>query len=102
MKWYQRLLAYVLSVPVTVFWVCVVVAFLTVSGCATYDAEERAYRDAIDAENWRMCELVYQQAGASTYHRDHEHNHRVRWDDIKKDLMDNRCKVLLGDYWAEY
>lgn len=98
------------------------IAFVVLQGCAATDLtdlteeELKAYEDeqfrreynrGIDADNWRMCEKLYDQIGASTVHVDHQHDRRrrgrVRHWEIKSDLMYNECRRLLGrEYWAEH
>lgn len=76
--------------------------FLIFLGCATtITPEEREWREAIDAENWKMCEYAYQKAGRPTIHY-HLHGHHVRSWMIRDDLGDNHCKSVLGKYWIEY
>ena len=75
------------------------------AGCAsTLTPEEREYQQAIDLENWVMCEKVYEQYGKWTIHRDHSHTRARPYPRgfVKQDLADNNCRKVLGEYWAEY
>jgi len=81
-------------------------------GCAELtelEREERDWRRVIDKENWEMCELVYKQSGAPTWHIGHVHSRTGRPQSLqaeahnnKSDLITNRCKSILGDYWIKY
>ena len=93
--------------------IVIVLLALLMAGCATTLTEEeqqekafeREWKRGIDAENWRMCELMYKQAGKQTLHVDHQHNRRgpPRHWEIKSDLMYNQCRMYLKkEYWAEY
>lgn len=79
------------------------------SGCAELtqaQKEQRTWKDGIDAENWQMCKLAYEQAGVPTLHMDH--SHRVPTGSIqdrfntKSDLTINQCRFVLGEYWVDY
>lgn len=72
------------------------------------ELEARDYRRAIDKENWRVCELAYKQAGRYTVHTEHIHDSNGNprglpeiWA-VKRDLADNNCRMMLGEYWADY
>ena len=79
---------------------------LVIIGCSTtLTDEERLWRQGIDAENWAMCEMAYQQWSIPTYHKDHVHNIKrgpVKPYYIHSDLIWNSCKRAVGDYWIEY
>lgn len=88
-------------------------AILLAGGCASTLTEEqqqekewdREWKQGIDAENWRMCELMYKQAGKGTLHVDHQHDRRgpPRHWEIRSDLMYNQCQMHMKDeYWSEY
>ncbi len=88
---------------------------ILMAGCASTltEEEQQAKADAtewkkgIDYENYRMCMLMYDQAGVQTIHIDHQHDRRSkkrgpRWSDVKSDLMYNECRRHLKEYWADY
>ncbi len=98
------------------------IVFVVLQGCATTDRSEmteqelkvyddeqfrQEYNRGIDFENWRMCQKMYDQAGKSTLHMDHQHNRRHRgryrhWE-VKSDLMYNECRrYLKKEYWADH
>lgn len=77
-------------------------------GCATTDPEQAEWDRAMDYENWRTCMAVYEQLGAYSVHYDHSHNGKhkrsvPRWEDVKRDLLDNNCRTILrqAGLWAE-
>lgn len=100
-------------------WTGVVIAILVYTlmlsillfagGCAsnTLSEEEleiRQYNEQASVENWNLCEQIYAYAGQVTWHKGHTHankGRRVRLDDVRQDLLDNRCRQVLGDYWIE-
>ena len=70
-------------------------AFIGLLGCASREPEDAAWRKGIDAENWRLCQQVYAQSRVPlTVDGD--------WNDTKKNLVLNRCRSVLGKYWATY
>lgn len=85
------------------------VSMLILSGCAgeplTEDELfERDYKRAMDLENWAACEKAYNDQGRPTWHMDHRHGERdrIRQWMIKKDLIDNNCRAILGkERWAK-
>lgn len=97
------------------------IVFVVLQGCATTDRSEmteqelKAYDDeqfrqeynrGIDAENWRLCQKLYNQAGKGMLHVDHQHTRRDRgrvrpWM-IRSDLMYNQCRRYLRDYWIDH
>jgi len=71
--------------------------------------EVRMWRDGIDAENWEMCELAYRNSGVPTMHYDHTHDkfrgimtESSRKAAIRSDLLANRCRSSLKDWWIDY
>ena len=63
---------------------------------------EREYNEGIDKANWVVCTKKYLQQGEPTYHKGHTHDRsRVRPIDVRFDLIDNNCKRILGDSWAD-
>lgn len=87
---------------VTIWLLCCLVIVL--AGCATGKTEEGEWREQVDRANWANCEALYARAGVPTQHR---HLHRDRYpfpkrEDYWDDLLDNACKVNLGDEWIEY
>lgn len=76
-------------------------------GCSTLTIEQieaRDWKQSIDRENWELCDKAYRQHSKATIHLDHQHGKRDRikhWM-IKSDLLQNNCKMVLGEYWAEY
>lgn len=85
----------------------VALVVLGTTACTTQPLQEaeleaREYRRAIDRENWELCKLAYEQNGRPTWHKDHiEREHHRHWT-VKSDLSVNNCRMILGDYWAEY
>lgn len=81
-----------------------ITALALTSGCATQlTPEEREWRRGIDAENWRLCEMVYQRQNVVIV-SDHPHvrHRRHRPHEIQSDLVANQCRRVLKEYWAEY
>ena len=73
-------------------WLLVILAL---TGCAsTLTPEEREWRAAIDAENWALCERVYREARVMIVYTEPSM--------VKRDLVVNECKRVLGDYYADY
>ena len=83
--------------------------FLIMIGCASeLTEEERLERthmnQAIDAENWALCELVYKRRGEWTLHMNHSHSKMRRiypWM-VESDLQVNNCRMILRDYWIPH
>ncbi len=78
-------------------------------GCAPLtglEKEERAWKANIDLENWENCEAIYSHNLQATWHIGHSHDHpRSRMQnrhDIRADLVTNRCRWILGEYWIRY
>ena len=72
--------------------------------CTTLPEEEREWRQAIDKENWVMCQLAFRQANVPTisYHS-HQKGRRHGPFEVKEDLIWNRCRSAIKDeYWIEY
>jgi len=65
--------------------------------------EQAEWNDAADRENWRMCAEAYRQTRHATVHFDHTHedSDRVNIMDIRRDLVVNGCRGVLGGYWVE-
>lgn len=100
--------------------IIIFIAMLTLFGCAsatkgmTPDEIEYYYanRDAIDGANWRNCQIIYHEIGHPTIHIGHQHDGRHpdkhkpimrKRFDMKDDLRDNVCKMMIADeYWEEY
>jgi hypothetical protein len=100
-------------------WTGVVIAILVYTlmlslllfagGCASNtlpeeELERRQYNRQASVENWNLCEQIYLSAGQLTWHIGHTHSNKGRRVDIfavRQDLLDNRCRQLLGDYWIE-
>lgn len=79
---------------------------LLIVGCASQLTEdeilEREYNQAINKENWYMCQKVYADNGSPTYSRHAHSKHRKHTDwDVKDDLTWNNCKFVLGSTSAE-
>jgi hypothetical protein len=76
----------------------------TLNACSTpLPSYEVEWRRSIDHENWRMCANAYKQYNHYTIHVDHtikEHKYNSRW--VKYDLLQNNCRQVLGQYWADY
>ena len=66
--------------------------------------EVREYRRGIDTLNWNLCLQVYNNSpGAFVWHINHNGSHRhYNPMDIRQDLVQNSCRSVLGDYWADY
>lgn len=79
------------------------VVLVLISACASdLTPEERAWREAMDFENWQLCMAVYDHHHRATVHADHVgHHHRPGHWSIANDLGTNKCRRLLGEYWAE-
>lgn len=76
---------------------------LALAGCATpLTEEEREYQHQINRENLAMCEKAYLKAGRAMV-SDHGHDRGTKHTNsqIRRDLRVNRCKRVLGKYWAE-
>lgn len=76
----------------------------SISGCAsTSTPEERAWRYQMALENYNLCAEVYRRGGYAMVHRDHLHSERAKVGihELEQDLAFNRCKSVLGKYWAE-
>ncbi len=78
-------------------------------GCAPLteiEKEERDWKTNIDLENWENCELVYSRSLQATWHMGHSHNHnRSKMQsrcDIRSDLVNNSCRLVLGEHWIRY
>jgi hypothetical protein len=87
--------------------------FLFLGACAGNLTEDEQFRkdwnEQVDLRNWRLCEQAYMQAGKPTWHKDHTHSMglgkgRLRNEDVRSDLMTNRCRGVLkpAGYWEEY
>ena len=73
------------------------ITLLMLTGCATpLTKYERQEQDAIDRENWVMCQLAYKQANkVMISHHDHKRGpHRDH--EIRDDLRDNACRLAVG------
>jgi hypothetical protein len=87
--------------------VVIAIVYFTATGCTTLSHDEQEWRKAMVYENWELCEMVYEDAGLSTIHRNHTHRRggRVHGMDrltaARLDLRDNQCRQVLGDYWAQ-
>ena len=78
---------------------------LIVLGCSSNPlTEEQEYNRQIDLQNWLLCEAVYESSGRPTIHYNHTHRN-LRGNSlayaVKQDLIDNSCRMILRDYWAE-
>ena len=81
--------------------------FLLLIGCASLtelEKEEREYREGMDAENWAACDKILSANHIITVHINHSHGPRSGAGpmDIRMDLLNYRCKRLLGEAWADY
>lgn len=85
------------------------IVLLSVASCASKPRTEeeqlvRDYNQAMAVENYEMCAKVYKLARAPMYHEDHGHPDNGRgvkaWM-IKRDLLVNRCRMILGERWAK-
>lgn len=95
-------------------WKILILVMIVLSGCATLTPEEReyqkeqtAYRRVIDLLNWELCMNTYKHNGGMTVHRNHQHGRghpTLQADsfDIRWDLTDNNCKLVLGEHFAGY
>ena len=58
--------------------------------------EAREYKNAEDAERWRLCSMIYDYYGKPT-HSTHAHirGRKHRPDQVRDDLMQNECRSIL-------
>lgn len=81
-------------------WILVFLA-----GCSN-NPEVREWNLAASRENYNLCRLAYKQNRQPMLHVDHIHREdRIEglpeyWA-LKSDLMHNKCRVILGEYWVE-
>lgn len=84
--------------------ILILLLLLLLAGCATTQTpEEREWKYQMAVENYNLCAEVYRRAGIAMVHRDHLHSERAKVGihDLEHDLAFNRCKAVLGKYWAE-
>jgi len=79
----------------------IVACCLLLTACAETDPLDREYQETLDAENWRMCQIAYHQARRPTMHDGHTHRGPTTAAMIRTDLNLNRCRQVLGPYWAD-
>lgn len=105
--WIAALTIGIIAWPRLTIVLVLVIVSIAMSGCATRSPEEVAWSQAMTMENWRLCEMVYEDAGHPTVHHGHTHRRggRVHGMDAltaaRLDLMHNQCRQVLGPYWAE-
>ena len=77
------------------------------TGCVSSPLSEvQEYNRQIDIQNWVLCEAVYERANTPTVHYGHTHRRHMSVgllaDAVKDDLIQNRCRGILKDYWADH
>ena len=76
------------------------IAWATLSGCASTSTKSLADRTLIAQENWNTCCLAYKYNNRATVTRHtHRRGRKHRLHEIEQDLSDNRCRLILGKYW---
>lgn len=78
---------------------------LLLAGCASNLTEEdRAYRDVVDRGNWEACNKLYLLHGKPTFHTNHRHmgGRKTHSRDVRGDLTENHCRMIMGDSWMNY
>ena len=99
--------------------------FCILSGCATVypeckkypkgsevrkkcNSDVREWREEIDKINWSLCMQLYVESGTISIHREHRHGQGrdkatgTQPFDIRRDLNDNNCRIILREHWADY
>jgi len=73
-------------------------------GCSSQDLTkaEVEYRHGVDYINWLACMDAYHRAGIATVHDYPASVRKPAHHEIRGDLIQNNCRHVLGDYWAEY
>jgi hypothetical protein len=74
---------------------------LGVFGCTTRSLEEQEAYEAIQRENWAICQLAYsssKNAYIVSYH-EHRKGRRHRLFEVEDDLSKNNCRMILREYW---
>lgn len=83
------------------------IVFLLAVSCAAPLTEDelfrREYNEKIDEQNWELCREVYRRSGVRLAVSDHAHGKGKKHYPfhVRRDLIDNNCKRILGAYWAE-
>ena len=66
----------------------------------TETPEEIEYRRAMAFENWELCKKVLRQHNIVIWHIGHTEKEDKRYWNVKTDLANNKCRMILGDYYA--
>jgi len=74
---------------------------LLLAACTTMPAEERELRAFNTKENYRLCVLAYDQAHVGMFHNNHTHRDGTSVIEMRQDLADNNCRMILKDYWID-
>jgi hypothetical protein len=82
---------------------------IVAQGCAVLTEEQEEiiqYNRQIDLQNWTLCKQAYERSGTFTIHFGHTHqgpmSRNAEANAVKDDLIDNHCKMILRDYWADH